>query len=178
MDLGDVRRFALTSILAIVLLLVWLFFLFLQDAGLFTWAWPEEALEELGLDAWLGIGAAVAGLLLAVLALVVFGVPDTAPGLAKANIRQVQCQACAAVFRMRDPGHRPLTHQCPSCRRIGVYDGKAPPIGEPPRPQRPSGITLLDLTCKRCHHRFDVTDTGKRPLVVDCPKCQAIGELL
>ena len=178
MELGDVRRFALTSILAIVLLLTWLFFLFLQDAGLFEWAWPERALMKLELRAWLGIGAAVAGVFVAVLALVVFGVPDAPASLNRGNVRQVQCQGCMAVFRMRDSGQRPLVHQCPNCRRIGAYDATAPPIGAPPKAKRPEEIVLIDLTCRRCKHRFDVTDTGKRPLTIDCPKCKAVGELL
>ena len=176
-DVSDMRRLAVSAVSVAALVLLWLLFLFLHDAGLFEWAWPEAALGAISLTAWLGILAGVSAVVVVGFALLTFGIQGTPPGLAKASLRQVQCQECKAVFFIRDTGHRPLTHVCPSCRALGVYDGRAPPVGKAPAVQT-ARIAKMDLTCQRCKHRFHVTDTGARPLKVTCPQCRSIGEIL
>lgn len=178
MDASDLRRLALSAVVAAALLLLWLLFLFLHDAGLFRWSWPEAALGAISMEAWLGILAGVAAVLLAGFAVLSMGLDRAPQGLARASTRQVQCQDCKAVFFLRDTGHRPLTHQCPSCRALGVYDGCQEPVGKVPEPQPLSRSVRLDLTCRSCHHRFAITDTGARPLKVTCPACRSVGRIM
>ncbi len=177
MDIRDVRRFSISVVILAALTVVWLFFLWMHDSGRFQWAWPRVALTDLGLQGWLWIGILAILALAAAASLVVFGVPQAPPGFAKGALRQVQCQHCKAVFRIHDTGHRPITHVCPSCQYLGVYDGTAPPVGKPPKPMPPEKIIQLSLTCRNCKHRFKIIDTGLRPLRVECPECTATGHI-
>jgi hypothetical protein len=119
------------------------------------------------------IGAGVLGVLIGLVTLGAFSV-SLAGG--RQPTRQVQCQNCRAVFFMPDNGRRPLTHPCPNCKALGVYDGKAPPVGKAPE-VKAENLRRLPLTCRSCAHKFTALDTGVRPLSVECPNCKAIGEI-
>lgn len=155
-------------------LLLWLVMLALDDADLFNWGWPTDALGILTLATWMWIGASVFLVLIGGMVGIVY-----AMGLGgKAPTRQVQCQDCRAVFFIPDNGRRPLTHFCPSCKALGVYDG-----GEASTtPALDLGATKTSLpvksfTCPNCNDRFAVADTGVRPLRITCPKCATSGLL-
>src|ERR1041384_6114955 len=120
-DLRDVRRLAVSSLVVGVAALLWLLFLSLDAAGLFSWEWPTTALRSLTLQTWMWIGASV---LLALVALVSLSAYSVSLGAGRVPTRQVQCQNCHAVFFMPDNGRRPLTHPCPNCKRLGIYDGR------------------------------------------------------
>jgi hypothetical protein len=175
-DVRDVRRLSVSAIVAAFLVLAWLVFLFLHDTGRFKWAWPRAALGQLSMDTWLWVGTGLFVLILAVLGLSLWGVPDN-PALSRGARRQVQCQGCKAVFFIQDTGKRPITHTCPSCQALGYYDGAQPAIGDPPKAEAPRKMVRLDLTCQRCKHRFTITDTGHRPLNITCKNCHATGEI-
>lgn len=168
----DVRRLAASALVVGAAVLLWLFFLALDDAGAFNWAWPSKALATLGFEAWMWICLGLLAFLLAVVGLIVFAIGQGGSG--KTPTRQVQCQDCKAVFFMPDNGRRPLSYPCPSCKALGVYDGKAEPIGVAPV-AKPQNIVRLPLTCRSCATKFTATDTGVRPLNVECPSCKAIG---
>ncbi len=172
------RRLAVTAVFAMALLLAWLLVLYLSSVGHIRWELAASALRQMPLLTWLALGAGAAALFMIIVALSIFGVPEAPPGMARASLRQVQCQHCKAVFQIRDTGHRPLSHECPSCHRLGIYTGDHAPVGEPPEPTPARTVTQLDLTCRRCRHRFDVTDTGARPLKVKCPACGSRGDIL
>ena len=175
-DIGDVRRLGVTVLTLGSGIVVFLLFLFLHARALFTWALPRAALARMGLEAWLWTGAGILLVLLGTLAAIVYGVPQPDPRKGVTR-RQVQCQDCKAVFWIPDNGARPLQHPCPSCKALGVYDGRQPPVGKPPV-VRPEKIVEIGLTCRNCKTRFMVHDTGVRPLKVTCIKCQAIGTVL
>lgn len=177
MELSDGRRLALTTMVLAGVLILWMIFLALHDAGQFEWAWPERALGWFGLAAWTWIGLGVYAIMTFVVGMMMFGVDQTPPGFARGKQRQVQCQDCKAVFMVHDAGNRPLTHLCPNCNALGVYTGDAPPVGNPPKPQEPEKLIQLGLNCHECDHKFKVTDTGKRPLKVSCPNCHAGGAI-
>lgn len=180
-DLSDIRRLTLTGLILGTLLTAWLFFLWLHDAGHFQWAWPEAALDRLTFTSWMFIGGGLYVALLILLSLPIITTEPTArpgkDGIPAASVRQVQCQHCKAVFNIADRGRRPITRKCPNCKWLGVYDGKTPPIGQPPDPEPVKKVTKLELTCGNCEHKFTVTDTGARPLRVTCPECQAAGAI-
>lgn len=173
MDLRDVRRLAASASVVGGLVVLWLLFLSLDDAGLFEWAWPTSALDRLGLQPWMWIGAAVLLILVGLVTLAAFSVNL---GAGRQPTRQVQCQNCRAVFFMPDNGRRPLQHACPNCKALGVYDGKAPAIGKAPE-VKAQELRRIPLTCRSCAHKFTALDTGIRPLSVECPSCKAVGEL-
>lgn len=152
--------------------LLWLFFLVLDDRGAFEWSWPTKALGILGFASWMWICFAFLAFLLVAVAAPIYGMTKSAGG--KNPTRQVQCQDCRAVFFMPDNGRRPLTYPCPSCKALGVYEGTAPPIGQAPvvPAQR---IARINLTCRSCQNRFIATDTGLRPLHIECPSCKQVG---
>jgi phage FluMu protein Com len=174
-DLKDVRRLAATAMVLSVAVVVWLVLLHLQREDLFHWGSTEKALARLAFDTWMWLGVGTILVFAGVVAGTVFGVPAGKTGAASAAVRQVQCQDCKAVFFIEDTGRRPLSHRCPSCKTIGVYDGRAPPVGTLPRPEPAKSLVELSLTCRRCSHAFNVTDTGIRPLQVTCPSCKAVG---
>jgi phage FluMu protein Com len=176
-DVQDVRRISLTAAILAGVTLLWLFFLWLQDAGLWEWFAPRAALGRMPFLGWMWTGAGLFVLLIVVVVLPIFTVPTIAKADHKGRVRQVQCQNCKAVFVLEDTGARPLSHQCPSCKFIGVYTGKAPAVGDAPEPEKPKRIVRLDLTCGNCQHKFPVTDTGTRPLKVTCPDCGAVGNI-
>ncbi len=177
MNLGDVRRLSAMNIALTALLLLWLVMLNLHAASLFEWRWPREALTLFPLAAWMWVGVGLLIVVITSTALIVHGVQQAPTDFARGSVRQVQCQECKAVFFIHDTGHRPLTHICPSCKALGVYDGTAPPVGTPPIPKKPRELVRLDLTCQSCKHGFHVTDTGVRPLRVQCPKCESVGKI-
>jgi phage FluMu protein Com len=172
-DLRDVRRLSVSALVAGGLVLVWTMFLSLDAHGLFKWGWPTRALEALSLHTWQWLAAGVLLALVGVVTLSAFGVRV---GTGRSPTRQVQCQNCRAVFFMPDNGRRPLTHPCPNCKALGVYDGKAPPIGKAPE-VKPEEVKRLPLTCRNCRAKFTALDTGIRPLNISCPQCKAVGEL-
>lgn len=173
MDLRDVRRLSVSALVVGVVVLLWLMFLALDDAELFKWGWPTEALSMLSLHTWQWLGA---GVLLALVALVTLSAYSVGMGSGRVPTRQVQCQNCRAVFFMPDNGRRPLTHPCPNCKALGIYDGKAPPIGKAPE-VRAEEVKRIPLTCRNCRNKFSALDTGIRPLSIACPQCKAVGEL-
>lgn len=177
MDLQDVRRLSFTSMLLAGLLLVWLFLLFLHQEGLFEWDASGRALRAMSFLGWMWTGAVLLGVFLGVVGFTTFGVHQGPRATPRSSVRQVQCQDCKAVFFIPDNGKRPLTHLCPNCKALGVYDGESAPVGTPPKPRPPREIIELGLTCRTCSHRFMATDTGVRPMRVTCPKCQAVGEV-
>ena len=160
-----------------VAIVLWLILLHLQGEELFDWKYTEDALDRLDFNTWMWIGVGVILVFAGVVAGTVYGVPAGKTGSASASVRQVQCQDCKAVFFIQDNGRRPLTHRCPSCKAIGIYDGRAPPVGALPKPEPVKALVELSLTCRRCSHAFNVTDTGVRPLQVSCPNCKAAGTI-
>ena len=170
------RRLGVTALAVALLLLLWLFFLWLDQTGRFEWSWPTRALGAVGFGAWMWMGALVFTLLLRVMAFTLFGVPAT-PSVGGTSLRQVQCDNCKAVFFIRDSGARPLSHPCPSCKVLGVYDGTAAPVGAAPKPRMAKQIVQVNLTCRTCSHRFQATDLGVRPMKIACPNCKAVGEI-
>lgn len=172
MDVRDVRRLATSALVLGAATLLWLMFLVLDDAGHFEWSWPSSALAQLGLDAWVWVCTGFLAFLLVAVSAPIYGMTKSAGG--KNPTRQVQCQDCKAVFFMPDNGRRPLTYPCPSCKALGVYDGEAPPIGQAPVVP-PQKITRINLTCRTCQSKFLATDTGIRPMHVECPNCKATG---
>lgn len=172
MDVRDVRRLASTALVVGAAVVLWTLFLALDDADKFNWGWPTKALGTLPFVAWVWIDLSLLALLLVAVSAPIYGMTKSAGG--RNPTRQVQCQDCKAVFFMPDNGRRPLTYPCPSCKALGVYDGTAPPIGQAPivPPQR---IARIALTCRSCQARFVATDTGVRPLHVECPSCKAVG---
>jgi len=167
-----VRRLASSCLVLGGALVVWMVLLALDDAGAFDWAWPTKALRTLPFGAWMWICLGLLAALLVAIAAPIYGMTKSAGG--KVPTRQVQCQDCKAVFFMPDNGRRPLTYPCPSCKALGVYEGTAPPIGQAPvvPAQR---IARINLTCRNCQAKFLATDTGLRPLHVECPSCKAVG---
>lgn len=177
MNLGDVRRLSAMNISIAAALLLWLVLLNLHDASLFEWRWPRLALDVFPLAAWMWVGVGMLLVIVTTTGLIVHGVHQAPADFARGSVRQVQCQHCKAVFFIHDTGHRPLTHLCPNCKSLGVYDGTAPPVGLPPVPKKADKVVALDLTCQACQHGFRVTDTGARPLTVTCPNCDSIGKI-
>ncbi len=178
MNLQDVRRFGLTTgalSLAMVIALGWLA---LHDRGRIDSPTAQRLLDGMQLDGWLWLGVILLLTLFIVFGGLLMMVHSAPRGFARGILRQVQCQDCKAVFMIHDTGHRPITHRCPNCSRLGIYDGTAPPVGEPPRPEPPKRIIELGLVCQDCSHEFTVTDTGVRPLTVKCPKCKARGKVV
>jgi phage FluMu protein Com len=171
-DVRDVRRLASSALVLGAATLLWLFFLALDDNGIFDWPWPTKALGALGFTAWMWICFTFLTFLLVAVAAPIYGMTKSAGG--KVPTRQVQCQDCRAVFFMPDNGRRPLTYPCPSCKALGVYEGTAPPIGQAPIVPAQK-ITRLNLTCRTCNKSFIATDTGLRPLHIECPSCKSIG---
>ncbi len=172
MDVRDVRRLASSALVLGAAVVLWEVFLALDDQGKFEWRWPTGALHSLPFGAWTWINLSLLAVLLAAVCAPIYGMTKSAGG--RNPTRQVQCQDCKAVFFMPDNGRRPLTYPCPSCKALGVYDGTAPPIGQAPivPPQR---IVRVSLSCRSCQARFAATDTGVRPLHVECPSCKAVG---
>src|SRR4051812_13678320 len=118
-DLRDVRRLSVSAFVVGVAAVLWLVFLGLDDADLFNWPWPTGALQSLSLRTWQWVGA---GVLLALVGLVSLSAYSVSVGSGRVPTRQVQCQNCRAVFFMPDNGRRPLTHPCPNCKVMGIYD--------------------------------------------------------
>ena len=172
MDVRDVRRLATSALVLGAAVVLWMLFLALDHYGEFEWRWPTGALETLPFTAWTWINLLLLGGLLVAVCAPIYGMTKSAGG--RNPTRQVQCQDCKAVFFMPDNGRRPLTYPCPSCKALGVYEGTAAPIGQAPivPPQR---IARINLTCRSCQARFPATDTGVRPLHVECPSCKAVG---
>ena len=167
------RRLSVSALVIGSLALLWLMFLALDDADLFNWGWPTQALGALTLNTWQWL---TAGVLIALVGIVTLSTYSVGMGTGRIPTRQVQCQNCRAVFFMPDNGRRPLTHPCPNCKALGVYDGKAPPVGRAPEVKAES-LRRLPLTCRSCAHKFTALDTGVRPLSVECPSCKAVGEI-
>ncbi len=178
MNLGDVRRLAVTATVLAGAVLGFLLWLALETLEVIDHRVPTRALAWWGLGTWLWLGVSFVFLSLITLVIVVFFLRDAPAGFARGIRRQVQCQRCKAVFDIHDTGHRPITHVCPNCKGLGVYDGTAPPVGLPPKPEPAKKIIALGLACETCDFHFDVTDTGARPLRVKCPKCNAKGQVL
>jgi phage FluMu protein Com len=174
-DLKDVRRLAATAMALSGAIVLWLVFLGLQKDGLFTWSWPEKALHRLSFQTWMWIGVGAIAAFAAVVAGTVFGIPTAKDVRSSASVRQVQCQDCKAVFFIQDTGRRPLSNRCPNCKALGIYEGTLPAVGRLPKPEPAKALVELSLTCRRCNHAFNVTDTGVRPLQVACPNCKAQG---
>lgn len=177
-NLGDVRRLAITLGVAAVVLTGWLLMLGLQQRGTVDVEAASDALAVFALATWLWIGLFLTIGLLMALGITLNYLHQAPDDLARGYLRQVQCQHCKAVFLLHDTGHRPIQQQCPNCRYLGVYDGTAPPVGRPPRPEPARKIVELELSCKECRHHFPVTDTGARPLRVQCPRCDAKGRVV
>ncbi|MGB0652586.1 MAG: hypothetical protein ACPGQL_05250 [Thermoplasmatota archaeon] len=177
MQLRDVRRTGLTIAIIAGVALLWLFLLSLQETDRIDFGLTSGALERLTLGWWQWLVAILLSLLVALLIFLLTSVDEAPEGYARGSVRQVQCADCKAVFHLHDSGHRPLMHVCPNCKALGVYDGKAAPVGKPPEAKEPEQLIKLGLTCDRCDHGFDVTDTGQRPLQVTCPNCQSSGFL-
>ncbi|HLF16050.1 MAG TPA: hypothetical protein VI796_01275 [Candidatus Thermoplasmatota archaeon] len=177
MDLRDIRRLSFSFILLACALFAWLILLFLHDSGRFEWGGPKGALGWMPFTGWLWLTAFLSAVLLTVVGLTTFGVTQAPTGFAKGSLRQLQCQDCKAVFFVHDAGQRPLTHVCPNCKCLGVFDGEAAPVGTPPKPRPPKELIELGLTCRTCSHRFMVLDAGVRPMKIACPKCKAVGEV-
>lgn len=167
------RRLAASAAVVGGAVLLWLLFLSLDDAELFEWAWPTDSLATLDLITWMWLGAGILAVLIGLVTLAAFSV---SLGAGRQPTRQVQCQNCRAVFFMPDNGRRPLTHPCPNCKALGVYDGKAPAVGKAPEVKAES-LRKLPLTCRSCAHKFSALDTGVRPLSIECPNCKAVGEI-
>lgn len=172
MDVRDVRRLATSALVLGAAALLWLLFLALDDAGSFEWPWPTKALGVLSLEAWMWVIMGFILFLLVAVAAPIYAMSKSTK--VKAATRQVQCQDCKAVFFMPDTGRRPLTHPCPSCKALGVYEGTAAPIGKAPIVPK-QNIARINLTCRTCQGKFIATDTGVRPLQVECPSCKAVG---
>lgn len=177
MNLGDVRRLSAMNISIAAALLLWLVLLNLHEAGLFEWTWPREALQVFSLAAWMWVGVGLLVVIVGATGLIVQGVHQAPANFARGSVRQVQCQHCKAVFFVHDTGHRPLTHVCPNCKYLGVYDGTAPPVGAPPVPLPARNVVAVDLMCQSCEHNFRFTDTGARPMDVTCPNCKSVGTI-
>lgn len=167
------RRLSVSALVVGAIAMLWLMFLALDHADLFNWGWPTSALDALTLNTWQWL---TAGFLLALVGLVTLSAYAVGVGSGRVPTRQVQCQNCRAVFFMPDNGRRPLTHPCPNCKALGIYDGKAPPIGKAPE-VKPDNLKRIPLTCRNCRNRFSALDTGVRPLSIACPQCKAVGEL-
>ncbi len=177
-SIQDARRLSAVVLGGTLLVLLWYLFLRLQASADFRWFLPERALESMTLSAWTWVTFGFMGFLALAAGFMIYAIPvNKETGRAKGALRQVQCQACRAVFRVTDHGERPLTHVCPSCSAYGVYDSSIPPVGEPPVATRIRAVKRLELTCKKCEYEFQVTDTGARPLRVQCPSCTAVGRI-
>jgi Zn finger protein HypA/HybF involved in hydrogenase expression len=174
-NLGDVRRLMITIGVLGLGTLGWLLFLGLVDNGKIDSNLGTTALENLAIARWLWFGNVAFVITLGFIIYLLYLVKAAPSHFARGIARQVQCQDCKAVFMIHDTGHRPVTHVCPNCQALGVYDGKAPPVGLPPRPETPRRIIDLGLACQTCNHAFNVTDTGARPLQVKCPSCKSHG---
>lgn len=177
MDLRDVRRLAGTILVLGLATVTWMVLLSMQDAGRVDLGWTRSALGALSFGTWAWIGVGVLTVLMAFVALTVFGVGVLPEGWARGAVRQVQCDNCRAVFMIQDTGHRPITHRCPNCKYLGIYDGRAEPRGSAHRTVGRKDAVQLALRCRECSHRFEVTDTGVRPMRIACPKCDAMGRL-
>lgn len=181
MDVRDVRRLSVSSLIVSALILGWLFVLWLQErtnqgkGGGVNWGITIDSLDALHFTGWLWAGIGVIAVVMVGLSLTSFGISRAPPGYAQGSMRQVQCQDCKAVFYVHDMGHRPLTHKCPNCKKLGVYDGKSGVVGTPPKVTAAKTVTELKLNCQSCRHKFPVTDTGVRPLNISCPSCEAKG---
>ncbi len=178
MNLQDVRRFGLTTGIlagAMALALAWLA---LQENGRINSPTAQRLLDGMELDGWLWLGVVLLLVTLGLITSLLYLLQVAPRSFVLGILRQIQCQGCKAVFMIHDTGHRPITHRCPNCARLGVYDGTAPPVGEPPRPEPPKRIIELGLVCQQCSHDFTVTDTGVRPLTVKCPRCKARGKVV
>ncbi len=178
MNLGDVRRLAVTATILAGLMLGFLLWLALEYLGVTTSRITMRALDLWSLSTWLWIAVSLFFVILVMVVGFLFFLREAPKGYARGIMRQVQCQRCKAVFAIHDTGHRPITHICPNCKGLGVYDGTAPPVGVAPRPEPAKKIISLGLACESCDFHFDVTDTGARPLRVKCPSCQAKGQVL
>lgn len=178
MNLSDLRRLSISVLIVAVVSLLFVMSIAIHDNGWLEWRLPEAALELFPYGAWLWLGIAAMFILVFIVGLVPFGVAQAPEGFTRGAARQVQCQNCKAVFFIHDTGHRPLTHMCPNCKHLGVYDGNAPPVGRPPKPEPPRRIIRMDLECRHCKDRFAVTDTGARPLHVRCDHCGTKGKVL
>lgn len=176
MNLTDLRRLVVTTLILAGLTVLWTFFLLLHDGGQFTWRFPEVALGWFGIKPWLVLLFALTFIMVYVVGLLTFAIQTAPKGYAAGKMRQVQCQACKAVFFVHDSGHRPLTHECPSCKALGVYDGKHDPVGRPPQLTRPVH-TKVRMTCHVCKHKFSEDDDGRRPMKVTCPSCNSKGQI-
>lgn len=176
MDLSDLRRLVVTSLALGGAVFLWTIFLILHDADLFTWRFPSVALGWFGLEAWLVLLLVLSLIIVVVVGLLTFAINVAPQGYAAGKMRQVQCQDCKAVFFCHDSGHRPLTHECPNCKALGVYDGKQPPVGQPPKMTRPVHEKLR-LSCHVCEHRFSLEDDGRRPMKITCPECNSKGQI-
>lgn len=175
-DIRDVRRLNISVLFIAGLEALLLLFLWLDDAGHFDWVIPTKMLGLMSYVSWSLLFGALFVALIGITALLVYSLP-TADGKGGGQLRQVQCQDCKAVFHMPDSGRRPLMHNCPNCRSLGVYDGQAPPVGKPPEPEDAKKIIQLGITCETCAHQFKVTDSGVRPLDVRCQECNAVGTI-
>ncbi len=169
------RRLAITVLLLAVAASLWLGLLWLHVKTRLEASLAASALDVMGLGVWTGL---IGGLVLAVtlvLGAAVLATDLLPAGWAKGQVRQVQCDECRAVFFIGDTGIRPITHRCPNCRNIGVYDGRADPVGVAPLGSK--DIVKLSLKCRNCAHRFTASDTGFRPLRITCPQCDAVGSM-
>lgn len=177
MDLRDVRRLAVSLLVLTLAVAAWLLLLWLDDTGRFGFTWTKAALGFIQWRAWMWIGVLLLVTFVATVVLTLFGVSLVPPGFAKGSMRQVQCGHCKAVFFIHDAGHRPISHRCPNCRYLGLYDGMAEAVGDPQAVIGRRDTVQLALKCRNCSHRFEVTDTGIRPLKVSCPNCKAVGKM-
>lgn len=176
MDLQDLRRLVVTSLVAAGCVLLWALFLILHDADLFTWALPATALGWFDLLPWMALLLILSLIIVVVVGLLTFAINTAPQGYAAGKMRQVQCQDCKAVFFVHDSGNRPLTQECPNCKALGVYDGKQPPVGTPPKITRPVHERVR-LSCHVCEHKFSLEDDGRRPLKLTCPNCNSKGQI-
>ncbi len=178
MNLADVRRLAVTAVIATSAALAFLMWLALEALEVTESRLTTRALDLWSLSTWLWIALGLFFFVLVIIVGVLFLLREAPQGYARGIMRQVQCQRCKAVFDIHDTGHRPITHICPNCQGLGIYDGTAPPVGVAPKPEPAKKIIALGLACETCDFHFDVTDTGARPLRVKCPKCNAKGQVL
>lgn len=177
-DINDVRRLTISVLIFAAVEALLLFFLWLHNRAFFEWVVPEAMLGWMQFDIWALLFAVLFIAIGGMVTMLVFSIPiASASGLAKGRLRQVQCQDCKAVFHMADTGERPLMHPCPNCRSMGVYDGQAPPVGRPPKPELAKKVIQLALQCESCAHDFKFTDSGVRPLEVACPECNSSGTI-
>jgi len=206
LDAAGSAWFLWTSIVVIVLLLVFQAFLLANDIA-----------RESGGPEWLagpqaaGAAAATAGTTTtrdkrdSSLGGYASEEPEPEPALDDHDHRptiELKCPECSEVFATEDDGSRPLETECPHCGAQGHVDLDQPPPtghehahehepaedtggdtlgGLPDLDEEPEDeaehVETLSLECPACDTQFDVEDDGNRPLETTCPGCGRSGKL-